>query len=111
MSVCRCCPTFSLDEAAVLDAIEREQPELMFLAYPNNPTGNLFERAAIERIIAAAPGLVVIDEAYNAFAGGLSFLNDLARFDNLLLMRTVSKLGLAGLRLGYLVGKSAWITI
>jgi histidinol-phosphate aminotransferase len=101
---------FALDEAAVLDAIEREQPELVFLAYPNNPTGNVFERATIERILAAAPGLVVIDEAYHAFAGGLSFLDDLARFDNLLLMRTVSKLGLAGLRLGYLVGKPAWIT-
>jgi histidinol-phosphate aminotransferase len=102
-------PDFALDEAAVLDAIEREQPELVFLAYPNNPTGNVFDRAAIERILAAAPGLVVIDEAYHAFAGGLSFLDDLARFDNLLLMRTVSKLGLAGLRLGYLVGKPAWI--
>jgi len=100
---------FALDEAAVLDAIEREQPELIFLAYPNNPTGNLFERAAIERIIAAAPGLVVVDEAYHAFTGGMSFLDDLARFNNLLLMRTVSKLGLAGLRLGYLVGKSSWI--
>lgn len=100
---------FALDEAAVLDAIEREQPELVFLAYPNNPTGNAFERAAIERIVAAAPGLVVIDEAYHAFAGGLSFLDDLARFDNLVVMRTVSKLGLAGLRLGYLVGKPAWI--
>ena len=103
-------PDFTLDEAAVLDAIEREQPELVFLAYPNNPTGNAFERGAIERILAAAPGLVVIDEAYHAFTGGLSFLADLARFDNLLLMRTVSKLGLAGLRLGYLVGKPAWIT-
>lgn len=103
-------PDFALDEAAVLDAIEREQPELVFLAYPNNPTGNVFERAAIERILAAAPGLVVIDEAYHAFADGLSFLEDLARFDNLLLMRTVSKLGLAGLRLGYMVGKPAWIS-
>jgi histidinol-phosphate aminotransferase len=102
-------PDFALDEAAVLDAIEREQPELVFLAYPNNPTGNAFDRGAIERILAAAPGLVVIDEAYHAFAGGLSFLDDLARFDNLVLMRTVSKLGLAGLRLGYLVGKPGWI--
>jgi histidinol-phosphate aminotransferase len=100
---------FALDEAAVLDAIEREQPELVFLAYPNNPTGNAFDRAAIERILVAAPGLVVIDEAYHAFTGGLSFLDDLARFDNLVLMRTVSKLGLAGLRLGYLVGKPGWI--
>lgn len=102
-------PDFSLDEAAMLDAIEREQPELVFLAYPNNPTGNVFERAAIERILAAAPGLVVIDEAYHAFAGGLSFIADLARFDNLVLLRTVSKLGLAGLRLGYMVGKPGWI--
>ena len=100
---------FTLDEAAVLEAVEREEPALTFLAYPNNPTGNAFGRAAVERIIAASPGLVVVDEAYHAFAGGLSFLDALARFDNLLLMRTVSKLGLAGLRLGYLVGKPAWI--
>jgi histidinol-phosphate aminotransferase len=102
-------PDFSLDEAAVLEAIEREEPALIFLAYPNNPTGNVFERAAIERIIAAAPGLVVVDEAYHAFTGGLSFLDALGRFDNLLLMRTVSKLGLAGIRLGYLVGRPTWI--
>ncbi len=102
-------PDFSLDEAAVLEALAREQPALTFLAYPNNPTGNAFDRDAMTRIIAAAPGLVVVDEAYHAFAGGLSFLDALARFDNLLLMRTVSKLGLAGLRLGYLVGKPAWI--
>ncbi len=100
---------FSLDEAAVLAAMERDKPALTFLAYPNNPTGNAFDRAAMDRIIVAAPGLVVVDEAYHAFAGGLSFLDDLARHDNLLLMRTVSKLGLAGLRLGYLVGKPAWI--
>lgn len=100
---------FSLDEAAVLEAIEREEPALIFLAYPNNPTGNAFDRPTMERIIAAAPGLVVVDEAYHAFAGGLSFLDALERFDNLLLMRTVSKLGLAGLRLGYLVGRPAWI--
>ena len=102
-------PDFSLDEAAVLEALEREEPALVFLAYPNNPTGNAFDRGAVERIIAAAPGLVVVDEAYHAFTGGLSFLDALDRFDNLLLMRTVSKLGLAGLRLGYLVGKPAWI--
>lgn len=102
-------PDFSLDEAAMLEAVEREEPALTFLAYPNNPTGNAFDRGAMERIIAASPGLVVVDEAYHAFAGGLSFLDALARFDNLVLMRTVSKLGLAGLRLGYMVGKPAWI--
>ncbi len=100
---------FSLDEAAVLEAMERERPALTFIAYPNNPTGNVFDRAALQRVIAAAPGLVVLDEAYHAFAGGLSFQDDLARHDHLLVMRTVSKLGLAGLRLGYLVGAPAWI--
>ena len=100
---------FSLDEAAVLAAIEREKPALVFIAYPNNPTGNVFAREALARIITATPGLVVMDEAYHAFTGGLSFLDDLARRDNLLLLRTVSKLGLAGLRLGYLVGPPAWI--
>ncbi len=100
---------FGLDEAALLAAIEAHRPALTFLAYPNNPTGNCFDRAAMERIIRANPGLVVVDEAYHAFAGGLSFLDALQGHDNLLLMRTVSKLGLAGLRLGYLVGAAEWL--
>lgn len=100
---------FSLDEGAVMAALEREKPALVFIAYPNNPTGNTFDRGALERIIRAAPGLVVVDEAYHAFTGGLSFLDALDRHDNLLLMRTVSKLGLAGLRLGYLVGPARWL--
>lgn len=100
---------FSMDEAAMLEALEREEPALTFLAYPNNPTGNAFARDALDRIIRAAPGLVVVDEAYHAFAGGLSVMDALGRHDNLLLLRTVSKLGLAGLRLGLLVGAPAWI--
>ena len=100
---------FSLDGAAVLEAIERHEPALVFLAYPNNPTGNAFDRELMEQIVAATPGVVVVDEAYHAFAGGQSFLDALDRFDNLLLMRTVSKLGLAGLRLGYLVGSGKWL--
>jgi len=100
---------FSLDDAAMLEAVEREEPALTFLAYPNNPTGNAFDRDAVERIIAASPGLVVVDEAYHAFAGTDARPLARARFDNLVLMRTVSKLGLAGLRLGYMVGKPAWI--
>ncbi len=102
-------PDFALDETAMLKAIAAHKPALVFLAYPNNPTGNAFDRAVIERIVSATPGLVVVDEAYHAFAGGLSFLDDVPRHDNLLVMRTVSKLGLAGLRLGYLVGAPAWI--
>jgi len=99
---------FTLDEAAVLAAITRERPALVFIAYPNNPTGNLFDAGAMERIVAAAPGLVVVDEAYHPFAG-TSFMDRLARHSNLLLMRTLSKLGLAGLRLGVLIGRPEWI--
>lgn len=100
-------PDFSLDTEAVLAAIAKEQPALTFLAYPNNPTGNLFDAAALERIVAAAPGLVVVDEAYTAFASR-SFLPQLAVHPHLLIMRTLSKLGLAGLRLGLLAGRPEW---
>jgi len=100
---------FSLDLDAMLAAIEAHQPALIFLAYPNNPTGNLWSRSDIETIIGAAPGLVVVDEAYAPFAAD-SFLEDLGRWDNLLVMRTVSKMGLAGLRLGYLCGPEDWLT-
>jgi histidinol-phosphate aminotransferase len=100
---------FSLDAEAMLAAIKAEQPVLVFIAYPNNPTGNLFDAAAIERIIAAAPGIVVVDEAYHAFAQQ-SFMGRLADFPNLLVMRTLSKSGLAGLRLGILAGGPAWLT-
>lgn len=99
---------FTLDLQTTLEAIEREQPALVFLAYPNNPTGNLFDAEAIKRIIAATPGLVVVDEAYYAFASD-SFIPQLAHYDNLLVMRTFSKLGMAGLRLGFLAGSKAWL--
>ncbi len=99
---------FTLNEAALLEAITEHQPPLIFLAYPNNPTGNSFDPAAMRRIIQAAPGLVVVDEAYHAFASD-SFMPHLAEFDNVVVMRTLSKLGLAGLRLGFLVGAPAWI--
>ena len=100
---------FSLDRDAMLDAIARHDPAVVFLAYPNNPTGNLFDRSAMEAIMDAANGLVVVDEAYHAFAGR-SFMNELEKYDNLLVMRTVSKLGLAGLRLGLLAGDRRWLT-
>lgn len=99
---------FSLDLPATLAAIRREQPALVFLAYPNNPTGNLFPANAVTQIIEASPGLVVVDEAYYAFASD-SFIPRLARYPNLLVMRTFSKLGMAGLRLGFLAGSTAWL--
>ena len=99
---------FSLDEPALGLAMEKHRPALTFFAYPNNPTGNLFDREALLRIISKAPGLVVIDEAYHAFAAD-SFMPALTAHDNLLVMRTVSKLGLAGLRLGLLAGAAQWL--
>ena len=99
---------FSLNLPITLAAIKREQPALVFLAYPNNPTGNLFSAEAVAQIIEASPGLVVVDEAYYAFASD-SFLPRLARYPNLLVMRTFSKLGMAGLRLGFLAGSTAWL--
>jgi histidinol dehydrogenase len=98
---------FALDVDAVLSAIAAEAPALVFLAYPNNPTGNLYAVAGIERILAAAPGLVVVDEAYHAFAEA-SFLPRIGEFPNLLVLRTVSKIGMAGLRLGYAVAAAEW---
>ena len=95
---------FSLDLSAMLAAIEMYQPAIIFLAYPNNPTGNLFDAEAIKQIIQATDGLVIVDEAYAPFAEA-SFMQDLSEYDNLLVMRTLSKLGLAGLRLGFIAGQ------
>ena len=99
---------FAIDIGATRIAINKHQPAVIFIAYPNNPTGNLFSRDAIREIINISPGLVVIDEAYFAFASR-SFLDEIANFPNAVLMRTVSKLGLAGLRLGFLAGHPEWI--
>ncbi len=100
--------SFDLDLPTMLAAITEHQPSVIFLAYPNNPTGNLFSESAILEIIKASKGLVVIDEAYAPFADA-SFMNRLGQYENLLVMRTVSKLGLAGLRLGYIAGQPAII--
>jgi len=99
---------FTLDKDTMVEAVAMHQPAVVFLAYPNNPTGNLFDREAIETLLACAPGLVVLDEAYAPFADD-SFMGDLGCCDNLLVLRTLSKLGLAGVRLGLLAGDAAWL--
>ena len=99
---------FSLDVAATRDAVATLRPAVVFIAYPSNPTGNLFAAEDICSLIEAAPGLVVVDEAYSAFCDA-SFMEYLECYQHLLILRTVSKLGLAGLRLGYLVGAPAWL--
>jgi len=100
---------FSLDLPAMRAAIARHRPAVIFLAYPNNPTGNHWARADVEAVLDAAPGLVVVDEAYEPFADD-SFMADLGRWPHLLVMRTLSKFGLAGLRLGYLCGPADWLS-
>jgi histidinol-phosphate aminotransferase len=99
---------FALDVDATLAAIERHRPAIVYVAYPNNPTGNCYDRDAIERVLAAAPGLVVLDEAYQPFALD-TWMPALGRHRNLVVMRTVSKLGLAGIRLGYMAAAPEWI--
>lgn len=94
---------FSLNVSAMISAIKLDDPAVIFLAYPNNPTANLFDDDDLLAILEATNGLVVIDEAYQPFANK-TFLNRAPDFEKLLVMRTVSKLGLAGLRLGFVVG-------
>jgi histidinol-phosphate aminotransferase len=108
-------PDFELDEAAMLSAIAREQPAITYLAYPNNPTANLWSTQAIRNIITACAsygGMVVMDEAYQPFASR-SWLEEIqanpAANANVLLMRTLSKFGLAGVRIGYMMGPQALI--
>ena len=94
---------FSLDLPAMLAAIAEHKPSLLFLAYPNNPTGNLYDADDMVAIIEAVGehGIVVVDEAYQPFAR-VSFMERLPQHPNLVVMRTLSKLGLAGIRLGYM---------
>lgn len=102
---------FQLDLPAMLAAIERHRPALTYIAYPNNPTANLFDDAAVQAIVdavGAQNGLVVVDEAYQPFASR-TWLPKIASQDHVLVMRTLSKFGLAGVRLGYLCGAAALI--
>lgn len=98
---------FSLDGEALLDAIHQHQPACVFLAWPNNPTGNCFDEAAINAVLEQAPGIVVLDEAYFAFCRR-SFLPRLRQFPDLMVLRTLSKSGMAGLRLGMLIADPRW---
>jgi len=101
-------PDFELDEAAMLAAIAEHRPSIIYIAYPNNPTANLWDDRVIAAIIEAAPGLVVMDEAYQPFASR-SYIDRVAGHGHVLLMRTLSKFGLAGARIGYMMGPKALI--
>tara|TARA_Y100001935_G_C17311708_1_gene517033 strand:+ start:13915 stop:14997 length:1083 start_codon:yes stop_codon:yes gene_type:complete len=99
---------FSLNIDHMISMMKKHNPAIIFLANPNNPTGNLFPNDQIIQIIESAEGIVVIDEAYGPFHK-TSFLQKLESYDNLLIMGTVSKMGLAGIRLGFLAGSKKWV--
>lgn len=101
-------PDFSLNLTGFLAAMAHHQPKVVFLAYPNNPTGVALSESEVEAIVQQAPGLVVVDEAYEAFAQK-SFMARVLDFPNVLVLRTLSKQGLAGIRLGYAVASVEWI--
>lgn len=93
---------FDIEAEALCERAKRCRPRLTIFAYPNNPTGNCFTRETMERLLATLPGLVVVDEAYHDFAGQ-TFLPRLPALRNLIVLRTLSKIGLAALRVGILL--------
>ncbi len=95
-------PYFEPDLPGMIETIETSGPRVVFLATPNNPTGGVFSEAEILKILAVAPGVVVVDEAYGAY-GGSTMLPHLVDQERLVILRTLSKTGLAGLRIGYIV--------
>lgn len=100
---------FDLDMKNTLRAIRVERPKLVFLSSPNNPTGNCFSEEKITEVIKRTRGVVVVDEAYLAFSGQRGFVSRLRDFPNLVIMKTMSKIGLAALRVGFLVAEPSVI--
>lgn len=99
---------FEIDINKTLDTIKKIKPKIIFIAYPNNPTGNSFNREYIKEIASYKDALIVIDEAYYAYSNN-SFLKEIENFENMVLIRTISKIGFAGLRLGLLIGNTETI--
>ena len=95
---------FDLDVDGFLKALRKEKPKLVFLSSPNNPTGNCFSTERILKIIEASRGIVIVDEAYQPFSSETGMLPLLKDYRNLVIMRTLSKIGLASLRLGFMLG-------
>ena len=100
--------SFDLNLDAMLTRISEDAPVLTFISYPNNPTSNCFSENSIAAIIEASPGIVVVDEAYGGFAGK-TFLPLLKKYDNLVILKTLSKVGLASMRIGFLIGSPSLV--
>jgi histidinol-phosphate aminotransferase len=95
-------PRFEPDLPGLVEAIEGTRPRAVFLASPNNPTGGVFSEAEIVKVLSVAAGLVIVDEAYGSYAGR-TMVSHLVDQERLVILRTLSKIGMAGLRVGYLV--------
>jgi len=91
---------WDFDAQTALEALAKHKARLVFISYPNNPTGNCFSEQEIQKLIEQFKGIVVLDEAYHDFAGK-SFLKQMEKHNNLVVLRSLSKIGLAGLRIGY----------
>ena len=100
--------SFALRPELMCERIREHEPALVFLSCPNNPTGTLWPREDVEEIVRRATGLVVIDEAYTSFAS-YSMMALTEKYPHVLILRTLSKMGLAGLRLGWLSGAEQWM--
>jgi histidinol-phosphate aminotransferase len=95
---------FDIDLDETISMIENNDPDLIFLASPNNPTGNMYSASKIAEIVSVAKGIVVVDEAYSDFSG-YTFLPLVKECENLVILRTLSKVGFAGLRIGMLLAR------
>lgn len=100
--------SFALQPQLMCEHIREHKPALVFLSCPNNPTGTLWPQEDVEEIVQQATGLVVIDEAYTSFAS-YSMMALTEKYPHVLILRTLSKMGLAGLRLGWLSGAEEWL--
>lgn len=100
---------FDLDIDKMLAAIKKYSPKLIFLSSPNNPTGNCFSAEKILKIIGASKGIVIVDEAYQPFSSERGFLSLLKDYKNLAILRTLSKIGFAALRVGFLIADEGLI--
>lgn len=100
---------FDIDLGKTMNAIRKDRPKLIFLSSPNNPTGNCFSAEKIMKIINFSRGIVIVDEAYQPFSSVRGFLPLLKDYENLVIMRTLSKIGMAALRLGFLIADAGII--
>ncbi len=91
---------WDFEAQTALEVLAKNKARLVFISYPNNPTGNCFSEQEIQKLIEQFDGIVVLDEAYHDFAGK-SFLKEMDKHNNLVVLRSLSKIGLAGLRIGY----------